>query len=738
MSPRLSKSAKITIQSPAALFAALRRQWQRPAHALQIACVLFPALLFCGLAWIDYRIEIDRTRDEVATTTGALAEHAQTVVETAELVIARVLDHIAGQDWATLSTSAETHDFLVHLQQELPQVESVFLVDPNGINVASSRAYPMPRYDVRSREYFATNKARDSDDIVISAPFVGQMSGRYGFTISRRRVRDGRFDGIVAVTVSQAYFGAFYHTTLIHQAESAAGLVRTDGAVLVRFPDPPVLQTMLPQSNPMLVAARNGADFAVFGGVSNLDGNERIGGFRRLHDVPLLVGYSIHRSVFLRTWAVHAAVMAACAVLLSLLLLTTERAVRRRTVTEHETLRRLVEETERRRQAEAKAQQGQKMEALGRLTGGVAHDFNNLLAVILGSLELALKREDNPRTVRLLQTATQAAERGAKLTAQMLAFSRKHEVAVRSTDVNAVIRGMDDLLRRTLGPSVRLHYDLTVDLWPVLADLVQLELALLNLAVNARDAMPDGGDLTFRTNVIALTDATGLVPELKVGDYVRIQVVDTGSGMSKEVRARAHEPFYTTKGPGAGTGLGLSMVYGFVQELGGALHFDSTPGVGTTVSVFLRKADTAPDEARAPVTIDAVPPLPGRILLVDDDASVRLSTRAMLEELGHKVVEAAGGAEALAVLDRDRRFDLLVIDFAMPLMNGSQLAAAVTKLWQAAPILFVTGYVENDALRPWSALGYGTVRKPFTAHDLGVAVERARQQPESAAQTVTA
>jgi CheY-like chemotaxis protein len=343
-----------------------------------------------------------------------------------------------------------------------------------------------------------------------------------------------------------------------------------------------------------------------------------------------------------------------------------------------------------------------------------------------------LARENNPRSIRLLEAASQAAARGAKLTAQMLAFSRKHEVSVRSVDVNGVIRGMDDLLRRTLGPPVRLHYDLADGLWPVLADLVQLELALLNLVVNARDAMPNGGDITLRSTSVTIADENDPGPRLVPGDYVCVQVADTGIGMSEEVRARASEPFFTTKGPGAGTGLGLSMVDGFVRELGGALSFDSSPGDGTTVSLFLRKADSAPIVEAPHLAVDVPPARPGRILLVDDDASVRLATRTMLEELGHKVVEATGGAEALEVIARDRCFDLLVIDFAMPLMNGGQLAAEVTRVWPEAPVLFVTGYVENDVLRPWSDLGYGTVRKPFSAHDLAVAVARAMRHVETA------
>jgi signal transduction histidine kinase/ActR/RegA family two-component response regulator len=553
--------------------------------------------------------------------------------------------------------------------------------------------------------------------------------------ISRRRVRDGKFDGVVGVTVSRRYFETFYRAILDSPAASAAALVRTDGAILVRFPDIPVggLDT-LPPSNPLMAAASTGLESGVFRGRSTLGGERRTAAFRRLRNLPLLVGYSIDHSVFLATWGAHAVVIAVCGILLSGLLLAAEHLVRGKTAMEHDSLRRLVEETERRRQAEAMAQQGQKMEALGRLTGGVAHDFNNLLAAILASIELVLRRETNPRSIRLLRTATEAAQRGAKLTAQMLAFSRKQEVVIRSVDVNAVIRGMNDLLRRTLGPAVRLHYELADDLWPALADLTQLELALLNLAVNARDAMPGGGDLTFRSKAVAMRSsidqAAGLIP----GDYVCIEVADTGVGMSQEVRAHAHEPFFTTKGPGGGTGLGLSMVDGFVRELGGALTFDSAPGTGTTVSVFLRKADTAPVVETPSEEMDELSLRRGRVLLVDDDASVRISTRRLLEELGHEVVEAASGAQALAMLEHDRHFDLLIIDFAMPLMNGSQLAAEVTKPWPEAPVLFVTGYVESDTLRPWSDLGYLTVRKPFTAHDLAIAVEQAmRRHPETAA-----
>lgn len=241
MSSRLSKLAKAVTQSLTAVARSHLPLSRRTTYPLRVACVILPALLFGGLAWIDYRIELDRTRNDVATTVNAIAEHAQTVMETADLVIARVLEHIDNSDWDLLAASQETHDFLAHLRRELPQVEAVFLVDPDGVIAASSRAFPMPRYDVHVPEYFAATKSQNNDAIVISAPFAGAMSGTTGFIVSRRRVRNGVFDGVVGVTISQQYFEAFYRAILDSLTNSAAGLVRTDGAVLVQFPIRPAV-----------------------------------------------------------------------------------------------------------------------------------------------------------------------------------------------------------------------------------------------------------------------------------------------------------------------------------------------------------------------------------------------------------------------------------------------------------------------------------------------------------------
>ena len=367
----------------------------------------------------------------------------------------------------------------------------------------------------------------------------------------------------------------------------------------------------------------------------------------------------------------------------------------------------------------------QKIEAMGQLTSGIAHDFNNLLTTILGSLELLTRYVSDTRAARLLTAASQAAQHGANLTAQLLAFSRKQDVALRPVDVNGVIRGMQDMIDRVVGPLVRASCDLDHDAWPAMANADQLRVSLLNLAANARDAMPLGGELVFKTRRFAGGRSDSTMPDLRPGDYMEVTVSDSGSGMTEEIRSRAFEPFFTTKGPGKGTGLGLAMVYGSVRQSGGTVAIASTPGRGTTVSIFLPRTDgdlVGEDKAEPGA---ATPIGRMRILVVDDDEAVRNLTKEMLEELGHDVSDAAGGQAALEILQRNALFDLLLVDFAMPGMNGSEFAAAAKKINPDMPILFMTGYVESGVLRHWSDIGCRTLNKPFKSADLATAISGA-------------
>ncbi|HYZ31033.1 MAG TPA: ATP-binding protein [Crenalkalicoccus sp.] len=344
----------------------------------------------------------------------------------------------------------------------------------------------------------------------------------------------------------------------------------------------------------------------------------------------------------------------------------------------HERLMRQVAERER---MEAQLRQAQKVEAIGQLTGGVAHDFNNLLMAVLGNLALLRKRlpPGDPLAQRLVEGAMQGAQRGAALTQRLLAFARRQDLRPEAVDLGALVRGIAELIRRSVGPRVELRLAVAEGLPHALVDANQIELALLNLAVNARDAMPEGGRLDIAVEAPGAGEATGGLPPLTCG-YLRLRVSDTGSGMDAATLARAVEPFFSTKPPGQGTGLGLSMVHGLARQLGGDLRLASAPGRGTTVEMWLPAATSeagrpgGPAQAN-PAELAAAPP--SRILVVDDDPLIARSTADMLIDLGHTVIEAESGGQALQLLRSGAEVDLILTDFAMPGMTGLELTRAV-------------------------------------------------------------
>ena len=364
--------------------------------------------------------------------------------------------------------------------------------------------------------------------------------------------------------------------------------------------------------------------------------------------------------------------------------------------------------------------QSQKMDAIGQLTGGVAHDFNNLLMAVLGSLELLRKRlPPDPKMMRLLDNAMQGAQRGAALTQRMLAFARRQELKPAALDIAGLVHGMTDLLHSSLGATVQIETDLSPGLNKVLADPNQLELAILNLAVNARDAMPRGGSIYIAAREEKVVSA----PDLKPGRYVCLSLTDGGCGMDETTRRRALEPFFTTKDVGKGTGLGLSMVDGMMHQSGGKLVLKSRQGEGTTVELWLPVAgagsDHVPEEADTRALRGRVGPLV--ILAVDDDALVLLNTVAMLEDLGHTVLEATSGKSALEIIRRERGVDLVITDQAMPQMTGSDLAAAIRAERPEIPVILATGFAE---LPPGTDERLPKLPKPFRQRQLADAIAK--------------
>ncbi len=381
----------------------------------------------------------------------------------------------------------------------------------------------------------------------------------------------------------------------------------------------------------------------------------------------------------------------------------------------------LRKEMKRREKAEAALVQSQKMEAIGQLTGGIAHDFNNLLTAIVGSLDLISTRSGDERIKRLADNALKGAARGAKLTAQLLAFSRVQKLETEPIDINALVTGMGELLRQSLGPEVRLQLALGTEVGLAVGDANQLELAILNLAINARDAMPHGGAVTITTADVEIGNDDGV---LAPGRYIKIAVEDDGTGMPPDVVARAFDPFFTTKPPGKGTGLGLAQVYGIAKQCGGEARITSEPGRGTTVGIWLGRT-TQPVAARegGGAGRPAAAPTRGEIILVDDDPDIQRLLPELLTELGYLVSVADSGSAGLRLLN-ERRPDLLILDFAMPEMNGAEIAKVVRARDPDLPILFLSGYADTSSLE--SAAGDAAIlRKPFRLDDLATAVGNA-------------
>ncbi|MCS4249580.1 ATP-binding protein [Pseudomonas sp. BIGb0164] len=393
----------------------------------------------------------------------------------------------------------------------------------------------------------------------------------------------------------------------------------------------------------------------------------------------------------------------------------------------NETLeQRVAERTAMLMQAEEKLRQSQKMEAVGQLTGGLAHDFNNLLAGISGALELMNRRIAQGRLAdvdKYMVAAQGSAKRAAVLTQRLLAFSRRQTLEPRATNVNTLMYGMAELIQRTAGPGIQIETTGAADAWTAFVDVSQLENALLNLCINARDAMPEGGRILLETGNHWLDANAARALDLSEGPYLRLSVTDTGTGMSPDVMAHVFEPFFTTKPIGQGTGLGLSMIYGFAQQSGGQVHLHSTEGEGTCVSLYLpRHHGAAPgDDLQPGQTALEVARHGETVLLVDDESTVRMLLADVLGELGYTVIEAADSAAGLKLLRSDVHIDLLVTDVGLPGgMNGRQMAEAGMELRPGLKTLFITGYAEN-AVMGYGQLGagMGVLTKPFAVEVLG-------------------
>ena len=666
------------------------------------------------------------------------AEQTGRAVETVDLVLRSATRTLQSKRTTAVADAADYQEILARRIAGVRQVSEVAITDANGEVLYSSRPGPPRQLAPAARQLIATVAAHPVPRLQFSEPFRGRDEKWTALMLRPILGLDGKFEGTALAYLNLAYFEDFYRA--VDLAENGAILLHLrDGTVLARYPynDAVVGQSYadLPPFKDILAHDTSGTVIMD----SPVDGARRVLAIRALKAFPLAVNVSVAQSRVLESWrrqvwTFSLVALGASAAVVSLLLLLAQRSRQVETLlgeyraakeSAEEAHRLLIEQVAERERAEAALRQAQRIEAVGQLTGGVAHDFNNLLTVLIGNIELIGKTATlDSATAGRLEAMRIAAERGAMLTSGLLAFARRQPLSPRPIDLNAAIDGMRALLHSALEPRMQLETRLAPDLRPAMVDPTQFELVVLNLVINARDAMPEGGVIVVET---ANTHrGPPLHPEEPAaGDYVMVTVRDTGIGMALEVQARAFEPFFTTKPPGAGSGLGLSQVFGTARQSGGGVQIDSTPGIGTAVSVYLPRAPAQtmpipprPEEAVEPKIGYAV------VLVVDDDAAVLETTAAILTDIGYSVLQAESGPTALEVLDRDRAIDLLLTDCVMTPMSGPELARRAKALYPCLPVIFISGYAAPAGLTGAEAK-HGLIRKPFSAAELRGQIEAA-------------
>jgi len=699
----------------------------RLLKTMLVASIVLPAALFSYVGWINYNEALAHADEQLTASLNILSEHASKEFQSVDLVFTSV-DAILGtlSDEQLKANEEALHLQLSKLEKALATVDAIFVADKSGHALVSSTIFPLSAdMSVANRDYFLAQVERDAGTYV-GAVLQSRATKQQFFGVSRRRpARDGQFNGIITVAILPKVFSEFYNQ-LAGDTTASFSLAKSDGTILVRYPAAPEGITKFGPDSGFMLSVINHPE----GGVvttSSVDDVQRRIAYRKLGYADLYVSDGLRTeaiySGWLRLMASHLIFGIPATLFLFVLVLLTMRRTRG-----------FYAESERRELAEQALRQSQKMEAVGQLTGGVAHDFNNLLTIIIGNLGIAKRGVVEARAERALNNALVGAERAAQLTQRLLAFSRRQPLNPRVLDVDKLIVSISDLLARTLGENIKLEAIGAAGLWKVEVDASELESTLLNLALNARDAMPEGGKLTIETSNAYLDDEycrqhEGLTP----GQYVLIAITDSGAGMSSETIDRAFEPFFTTKEAGKGTGLGLSQVYGFMKQSNGHVKIYSEPGEGTTIKLYLPRRDR--DEA-ALSRDDDIGSEQGRgetILIVEDDDGVRQYASEILRDLNYQIIEAKDSATALRLLDAEKKFDLLLTDVVLPGKNGRELATEVESRRPGTKVIFMTGYSRN-AIVHHGRLDPGTelIQKPLVERVLARKIRQVLDSGSSA------
>jgi two-component system, NtrC family, sensor kinase len=661
----------------------------RLLKTMLVASIVIPVAIFSYAGWINYRTVFTQADEDLTAWLNVLSQEASGVFQVVDLMFTAtnaVLDDLTDEQ----IKASEQALFLQlgKLEKSVSAIDAILVIDKNGQALVSSVVFPTPTdRPVGDRDYFKAQVERDAGTFV-GATLQPRVRKEPFFGISRRRsLRDGQFNGIIMVSVAPKIFSDFYRE-LAGDTTASFALARSDGTILARHPAAEGDTVRFrPDSGFMLgVADHPEGGFIT---THSVDDNQRRFAYRKLGYSDLYVSAALRMEAiyagWLRLMASHLIFGVPATLFLCVLVLLSMRRTRA-----------FYSEVERRELAEQALRQSQKMEAVGQLTGGVAHDFNNLLTIIIGNLGIAKRGVVESRAERALNNALVGAERAAQLTQRLLAFSRRQPLDPRVLDANKLIVSISDLLVRTLGENIELETIGGAGLWKVEVDASELESTLLNLALNARDAMPEGGKLTIETSNAYLDEDycrqnEGIAP----GQYVLISVTDNGAGMSAETIERAFEPFFTTKEAGKGTGLGLSQVYGFMKQSDGHIKIYSEAGEGTTVKLYLPRREGDDAAISADDHVGSERGNGETILVVEDDDGVRQYASEILRDLSYQVIEAKDSATALRLLDADKKFDLLLTDVVLPGKNGRELANEVEARRPGTKIIFMTGYSRN-------------------------------------------
>jgi signal transduction histidine kinase/ActR/RegA family two-component response regulator len=713
-------------------------------RGLVVASIVLPVVVVIGGGWLAWR---DTVREATASLQSDLAVSQEQATEVLDshillsgiLLSGRVNDLVGSlSDEELIARERELHNRLRAMIAGFPQVTAVIVVGRSGHPLVATSRYPVDHdVSLSDREYFKV--LRDSHvPFYIGGIVFGRITGADVFSVATRRGDDpNRFAGVILLGVPPSYFRNFDREMFAGGTDYSASLIRDDGTQLASYPET-VRSDREPLRDQLLVdAIARMPQAGLVRGHSAIDQTDRLIAYRRLGMYPVFVTVGRRWGAIVREWRDMMASHLVFGFPATLGLFGLSVLAMRQSRRQSDTLAQLQAEVGRRELAEEALRQSQKMEAVGRLTGGIAHDFNNHLTVISSNIELLQRRlpAGSASLMRLTDAAMTGVQRAATLTHRLLAFSRQQPLEPEPLDLGQLVSNISELLRRTLGETIVIETVLSGELWLTRVDANQLENALLNLAVNARDAMPDGGNLTIETANAQLDEAYAAAhADVSAGQYVMLAVTDTGTGMTPEVVSKAFEPFFTTKPLGRGTGLGLSMVYGFVKQSGGHLAIDSDPGLGSSVKVYLprfirEETKWAPAVHAA---TDTQPPARGAtILVVEDDEGVRRSSVEALREMGYEVLEAGDAMDGVRLIVDRGGIDLLFTDVGLPGgVNGRALADAGRSARPGMRVLFTTGYTRNAILHNGMLdRGVHFIAKPFSLTDLAAKIREVLEAP---------